>query len=381
MKPEAKFEKPDLGDVWEDLFVVPRTSSCGPEASNQALMQELQDEQLRKMNSAEGGNGADGVEYDSNFGWIRKWGFGPVAYLLDFFDPIFRSHTLKEFKSIWEDISKEVPEDTAEYKDVFDFAARIKSAPREQQPAILRDIKRLERTYDPIIYNISVNAVQLNKAMKAFNWFHDPGSPDVAVDFIAKYDMNHDGRLNPRELLLGAIHHNINILGSKKCNHCFNEVSKMLKGLFTYIDCGDTGFVDADHLWKNLPSLNRQVAKWNIFKYGNNENIRTNAINDFILKNERSRDAAVSKHEFIAGILLGIWDRQTTENTILDGDERNLKALRWTDNDMVDTNAFAYVKAVATAKIEEEMRAAAVKKEQEEELKRQQREEFLNMRK
>jgi len=371
------YEKPDLADIWDDLFTVSRTSSCAPEASEQSLNQALQEEELRKRSM----DGGEILDYDSSFTWIKKWGFGPVAYFIDFLDPLFREPALKEFNCMWKNITSEVPEDTAEYRDAFDFANRIKTAPLEKQSSILRDIKKLEKSYDPIIYENSVNSVQLHKAIKNFRWVVDAGSPDFAADFIMQYDINHDGRLNPRELILGAIRHNQQNLGSKKCNHCFTEVSRMLKGLFTYIDCSDSGFVDADHLWKNLPSLNRKVAKWNIFKYGNNENIRSNAVNDFILKNQRSRDAAVSKQEFIAGILLGIWDRQTTEHGILLGDERSLKTLRWTDNDMVDTNAFSYVKAVAQAKIDEQLRELAAKKEAEELLRKQRQLDYINMRK
>jgi hypothetical protein len=240
----------------------------------------------------------------------------------------------------------------------------------------MKDLKLLEKSYDPIIYRNSANTVQIMKAMKLFNWFIDPGMPDYAADFVTKFDINHDGRLNPKELLLGAILYNKAVLGSKKCNHCFTSIARRIGALFTYIDCGHTGFISADQMWKRFPELRRPTTQFNIFGYGNSENIRTNAINDFILKNERSKDAYVSKEEFVAGILLGVWDRQVNESGILEDESRNLKKLRWSDNNMTDTAAYNYVKAITKAKIEDEekVRYEKLEKEKEKEKLRRARE-------
>jgi len=349
-QPKEKIDKPDVGQIWDDLFTVPRTNSCREEMNRVAILNQIQEEQQRSAAAA----GDDLLINDASFAWVKKWGFGPVAYLLDFFDPLFRSEVLKEFNKIHNSTMSEDPENTPEYKDPFDFASRIATAPPERQDALMRDLKKFEKTYDPIIFQISANSVQVMKAMKKFAWYMDPGSADNAGDFVTKYDINHDGRLNPKELILGSIHYNLNILGSKKCNHCYTKIAKRIGALHTYLDCSDTGFINADQLWKSLPELRRPTNQFNIFGYGNSENIRTNAINDFILKNEKAKEAYVSKEEFIGGILLGIWDRQVTENSIINDDSRNLKRLRWSDNNMVDTAAYNYVKAITMKKIEEE---------------------------
>jgi len=349
-KEGEKFDKPDVGQIWDDLFTVPRTSSCRAEINKAAVRAQVQAEEERKYAAG----GADLLVSDASFAWVKKWGFGPVAYLLDFFDPLFRSEVLKEFKAIHNSTMSEDPENTPEYSDQFDFASRISTAPPERQDALMRDLKKFEKTYDPIIFQISANSVQVMKAMKNFAWFVDPGTADYAADFVTKYDINHDGRLNPKELILGSIHYNLAILGSKKCNHCYTKIARRIGALHTYLDCQETGFINADQMWKSLPELRRPTSQFNIFGYGNSENIRTNAINDFVLKNEKAKEAYVGKEEFIGGILLGIWDRQVTENSIIEDDSRNLKRLRWSDNNMVDTAAYNYVKAITKAKIEEE---------------------------
>jgi len=357
--PPEKLEKPDVGEIWNDLFTVARTQSCRSEINRANVLAEVHAEEERRY------SGGDVVVNDSAFGWIKKWGFGPVAYLLDFFDPLFRADILEEMKLIHKDVMHEDPENTPEYSDVFDFAGRIATAPPERQDALMRDLKKFEKTYDPIIFQLSANSVQVMKSMKQFKWFVDPGMADYAADFVTRYDINHDGRLNPKELLLGAIHYNKSVLGSKKCNHCFTKIARRIGALFTYLDCGETGFISADTMWKSLPDLRRPTSQFNIFGYNNSENIRTNAINDFVLKNEKAKDASVSKEEFISGILLGVWDRQVTENAIIEDDSRNLKKLRWTQNNMVDTAAYNYVKAITKAKIEEEEKERYAKWEKE----------------
>lgn len=345
---KPKLLKPDMGDIWNDLFTVPRTSSCKAEENAQKILAEVRADEARKY------SGADILINDSAFAWIKKWGFGPIAYLFDFWDPLFRSEVLKEFNQIHNSTMHEDPENTPEYKDPFDYAGKIANAAPEQQDSLMRELKKFERSYDPVIYKVSANAVQVMKAMRKFSWFIDPGQADFASDFVTRFDINHDGRLSPRELILGAIIYNKGILGSKKCNHCFSQISRRIGALFSYLDCGETGFISADQMWKGLPELRRPTQQFNIFGYGNSENIRTNAINDFVLKNENAKDAAVSKEEFVAGILLGIWDRQVSDNAIIDDDSRNLKRLRWSQNNMVDTAAYNYVKAITKAKIEEE---------------------------
>lgn len=344
-------EKPDLGEIWSDLFTTPRTTSCKSEINRKNIITQIMAEK-----EAESYSSSTILINDAAFSWVKHWGFGSVAYLLDFFDPVFLKEAVAEFKEIYSVSMKEDPENLPEYKDPFDYAAKIATSSPEVQDKLMRELKKFEKNNDPVIYKLSANAVQVYKLFKKANWFRDPGQEDFATEFVSNYDINHDGRLNPKELILGSIIHNKQILGSKKCQYCYEKIARKIGALFTYLDCSETGFVSAEQLWKGLPELKRGVSQFNIFGYRSSENIRSDAINDFILKNSKARDAYVNKEEFVAGILLGIWERQVSESAIIEDDSRNLKKLRWSENNMVDTNAYKYVKDVTKAKIEQEER-------------------------
>jgi hypothetical protein len=205
------------------------------------------------------------------------------------------------------------------------------------------NLKDFNKNYDQSIYPISVNSVQLHTAMKQWNWFIDSTHQNYAVDFIRRYDINGDGRLSARELVLGTIMHNRNAIGSGLCQNCFQEVAKKIDALFIYLDCNNDGMLSAEDLWNNLPKLVRGDTNWNIFAINNSDNIRTSAINDFCIKNGNAKGGSVTKDEFRIGVLLGYWDRQTTDSAVLEDDSRNLKALRWTEGGTVDTVAFKYL--------------------------------------
>lgn len=186
--------------------------------------------------------------------------------------------------------------------------------------------------------------------MPKWKWPVDVGLKDFALTFVKKYDMNGDGRLNPRELLLGALEHNKHLFGSGICNHCFEGVTDKIDALFQYMDCDDDGMIGSEDLWRNLPNLNRSTSKYNIFALGKNEGLRTDAINDFILKNNVISRGALNKVEFRNGILFGIWDRQSDYFKIIDGSERSQKKLRWSGGRTVDQKVFKALKAMAMKK-------------------------------
>ena len=118
--------------------------------------------------------------------------------------------------------------------------------------------------------------------------FQDLGLKDYAKSFIKKYDMNGDGRLNPRELILGALDHNKHLFGSRICNHCFEYATKKIDAIFTYLDCNNDGIITAENLWNNLPRLKRASNEYNIFALGKNTGFRTDCVNDFVLKKQKN---------------------------------------------------------------------------------------------
>jgi hypothetical protein len=158
--------------------------------------------------------------------------------------------------------------------------------------------------------------------------------------------MNFDGRLNYRELILGSIYHNQQLVGLPEplCNFCYFEIGKIIDAIFLYLDCDNDGFLSAEEMWTNLPKMNRKTEQWNLFSFGVDDNIRTASINDFILKNSKSKDGFISRREFRVGILLGFWDRQTETTKIVDDDSRNMKTLRWRENHMIDVSLYNFYK-------------------------------------
>jgi len=208
----------------------------------------------------------------------------------------------------------------------------------------MKNLKLLNKNYDPTIYNVSANAVQIHSAMVDWKGAVDFGKSDYAKSFIAEYDMNGDGRLNPRELILGAIDHNKHLFGMPGCTHCFEDVVKRLDAIFMFIDCDNDGIITAEDLWKNLPKLKRDSPQYNMFALGADAGIRTASVNDFVLKNMSGRSGILTKVAFRNAIILGMWDRQTNFTNIIDDDSRTLKELRWKDDDMVDIKAFEYIR-------------------------------------
>jgi hypothetical protein len=229
------------------------------------------------------------------------------------------------------------------YVDYFDIKKLDTSGKMEE-----KDYKKLSNSYVKEIYEKSINSVQLFQAIKLWGWYAIEDN-DTAREFIVNYDLNGDGRLSPREYILAVIMHHKN--RKVLCHNCFLLVKKKLEAVFQYFDCLNRGYLTAEELWNRLPRLSRKDKRWNIFSFDNSDNIRTDAINDFVIKNSQARDGGLTKEEFVNGVLLGIWDRQTSDSDILFDDSRNLKELRWKDGGMIDTVAFEYIKDAEIAKI------------------------------
>jgi len=220
-----------------------------------------------------------------------------------------------------------------------------------EKAKVLSNLKNINANYVKEIFDISVNAVQLHIAMKKWKWVIDSSLADYAQDFIMKYDANGDGRLSPRELILGAIDHNRTLYGSPNVKFLFEPLMFKLIAMFDFIDCSGKGYISAERIWTNIPNLQRgdgNANKYNIF--GLNKTLRMTAINDFVLKTHDSKNGLLNMQEFISGILFGFWNRQTSNTLIVEDDSRSLINLRWTSN-----NAdVAYEKLADLQKQEEE---------------------------
>jgi hypothetical protein len=213
----------------------------------------------------------------------------------------------------------------------------------------MKVLKQAIDKVDPQVYKKSVNIVQLYHGFKNMNW---KGSESLRspLEFLREYDMNNDGRLSPRELILGAIMNNKSILGNDICKLCFEEIIDQIDGVFTYMDCGAEGAISSEQLWNGLPKLRRMTKKTNFFDLADIATIRTAVTNDFILKNMNAVQGKVNKNEFRLGILLGYWDRQTDDFGIIKDDSKNMKKIRWSEDDTIDNVALKYVRQATETK-------------------------------
>jgi hypothetical protein len=315
--------------IWQELFHSQRGSNCKSDKTAAKLKKKLAKDSKKALGEK---------SKKGKFDWVEEWGYGKAAYFFDFIDSVLKEDVLAEFKKIYKDMFAMSNKDTPDYKDIFDITKLISKDKFSKKFA--SNLKKVNKNYEPKIYSISVNTVQIHKAMPLWKWEIDVGLKDYAVTFVKKYDMNGDGRLNPRELILGALELNKHMFGSGICTHCMEGVVEKIDAMFLYLDCDNDGLITSEDLWKNLPLLKRSTSKYNIFALEKKEGIRTDAINDFILKNNKMTKGALNKVEFRNGILYGIWDRQTDYYKILDDDSKSLRKLRWKTDGTLDIKAF-----------------------------------------
>jgi len=328
--------KDDPSTLWNQLFSQERDANC----QKLDLTNDSKPLSIAEIKRGE-------RVYKSSFKWLKKWGYGPSAYLIDYLDPLFMKDVVNDFSKIYKELLVTPNIDNYFYEDVFDLK-------RLDPSGKITDLKKLNPSYVKEIYERSVNMVQIDYAMTEWGWYRG-SSNDAPKEFVLSYDLNGDGRLSPRELILGLIvhHKSKNIL----CYNCLLLIKKKLTAIFSYFDCSGKRYLTAEDLWKYLPLIGRDDKRWNIFGIPNENNIRTDSINDFILKNGMSRPGYINAEEFISGILLAYWDRQTDNLAVIQDDARNLKKLRWDPTGVKDTAAFEYMKEKELAeKLAEEER-------------------------
>jgi hypothetical protein len=332
-------------DIWKSLFSGTRGQSCAGAALRRAVLASARARALQIVKGIKGKAG--------KFAWVKHWGYGPLSYFIDFMDTAVRQDVVKEFKKIYDDMRNLPSEDTDTYKDPYDLKKLLEGADSGLSKKALADLKLVNKNYDPKIYDISVNCVQIRQGMNDWRWSIDFPTTDYAKLFLQKYDMNGDGRLAPRELVLGALDNNKHLFGSGSCTHCFEEVSRKINAIFTYIDCDNDGIITAEDLWHNIPGLRRSSPEYNMFALGELAGIRTAAVNDFVLVNGVARRGVLNKNEFTKGILFAMWDRQTDFTRVLEDDELTLKDLRWKNNHMVDVRVEDYITALMVRDLKE----------------------------
>lgn len=315
-----------LDAEWKAMFTAPRGNSCTTKVIKPDISSDNDD-----SNQTDNKKSGWGL-MRPNFKWIKKWGFEGASYLLDYLDPVFLQDFRDEANKIIKDLGKQDAKDNDDYSDKFNLKF---VAPADNKLATDADFKSINPNWSKVIYDKSFNTNQLNHVYQEWSWYQQQDDQDPAYNFVAKFDLNGDGRLDYKETILGVIWTNKKRDGLY-CYNCFFLLAKRLAAIFNYLDCESKGYLTAEDLWNKLQNLNRSETRWNIFKYGSNDSIRTLSVNDFILKNGYTIDGGVTRNEFIAGVLLGIWNRNVDSTVVLTDESRSQKNLRWSSNGMDD---------------------------------------------
>ena len=277
-----------------------------------------------------------------DFSWINDWGIGQCSYFYDFLDPIIGDEFIMTSIDIFAAVSRFSSETYKEYTDPLLIEVVDERTGKVSKKA------PISKDMDTTIYNHSINAVQIKQAIESFHWSFNEASKDPALDFVQKYDINADSRLNERELILGVIIENQNKYLEDRitCVMCLENIVQSITTIFHYIDCESDGNIIAENLIKNIPNIKREDHRWNIIP-GLELGVRQKSINHFFIQNSKTVNGELTLNEFQKGILLGFWNRQTNNEGIIKNSSKNLKHLRWINNDLIDKEVSKYEASVA----------------------------------
>jgi len=157
------------------------------------------------------------------------------------------------------------PQNDPKIPDPFEFKKIASLDNTSLSKKVIKQLKLFTKYFDSAVYDASANVPQIQTALTKWKWNLNPGDSRQYQKFVIKYDMNYDGRLNPREFILGSLHNNIQTVGSPLCDHCFFDISKNIDAIFLYLDCNNDGLLTAEEIWTNLPKMKRNTEKYNIF--------------------------------------------------------------------------------------------------------------------
>jgi len=256
-----------------------------------------------------------------------KQGENESAYFFDFLDPLLQFEISYEFKHIFEQ-AKNFP-----YDPLYDPYSYDKlynptiSHTNSNLPLKLTDKKKS-------IWEKSITIPQVNRLINEWEWFTGNNSAEFARLFVDKYDFDGDGRLNCREFLLGMVVENIDNVGGKySCKNCMEFVVELrLDIIYKFLNIDNASYITSKNIWDGLKHLKRGSNSnfYSLYTCPVPDNLRTDAVNDFVLKINADSVGTVNETEFKLGILLGYWNRQTDEGQIYLANEKNRKNQRWT---------------------------------------------------
>ena len=294
----------------------------------------------------------------------KKFGNGDAAYFFDYIDVCFRKLVVDEFKQMFDRVKKfQYNEDLDPYSplkllagynalgngDKIDQSIFQANDEAHKQKA-LKAIEALSNgTFKADLYNAGIAMPQFDQVFSNFKWDLPKHNKPTNVGYYEfnKYDFNGDGRLSPREFILFALRHNKDYfgkIGKGVKEYMFNGVvDDYLQPFFYFADCDNDGLITAENIWNSSLDLKCAASqsgyKLNscpVDEFDSNVDYKTNSCSDIVLNNESIYDGRLTLNDWSLGILMGFWDRQTSDTTVEEGDNRNLKSLRWGNNGATD---------------------------------------------
>jgi hypothetical protein len=288
--------------------------------------------------------------------WVKKMiGWDASSYLFDFLDPLLQNHITTEFEKIYKEAQAMKPDPS--YQDPYTVERMANpagdSASINTEDAI-KKVSKLISGFSHEKWETFISTAKLSMLLKEWNYEIDQMSQDLPKFIIDTYDYNGDGRLDPSEFILFAILHNQKKRNElSPCKNCFvEEIKKFLDPMYSYIDCDGDNTINAEEIWSGLKGLNRRDGdkQYNMYQcIIDGTEVRTVAINDFILKAQKTFPGKLTRDEWRNGILIGYWGRQIKGDKIFAAvtkndktksqaelDLHNLKTLRWLSNGMKD---------------------------------------------
>jgi Ca2+-binding EF-hand superfamily protein len=276
-------------------------------------------------------------------GWLKnpykelKMGYDASAWFFDFLDPLLMKPFFTEVDAIMKAIPQK-PQETPGTPSTDPYTLqKILKKEGESAQLLLEFGKAMGKGYIAANWNTYISTPQIDQILKTWGWdkFENIDESKQAKHFIDEYDSNGDHRLSTTEFVLAMILHNQKSLFESTCKNCLDVFLKdFLDPIFTFADCDKDGYVTTENLWKALKYLDRKTdeGKYNMYKcLINGQPLRTNSVNDFMLKCRGMKTGRVSRSEFVIGMLLGFWNRQTSDDKVEDGNELSQSSLRWKD--------------------------------------------------
>lgn len=245
-------------------------------------------------------------------------GLDSSAYFFDYMDDTIALHIAMEFSTMWNNAKKEplYPEDV--YKDTYSLS----------DPNLIENKNEFENS----ITTRTIFALIQNKKINIDSLHLSSSSNDIPLSIVSEYDFNGDGRLNAKEFLHLIIDISVAEMSKSTKRPFKNLIDVLIKKLFDTCDLCHNGYVKAEGIWKAMRNLNRvekenyDIYKCTLYKRGN---MRTSAVNDFVIKMMNERDGMLNRKEFTKGILYGYLNRNVKGVDVSLKDDFNLKQSRW----------------------------------------------------